>query len=132
MLPTCECANIGFVASPELFQVCQKFGKVFLNHVSPEKCYARGKGLEVAELGETATVALHIVDQKGNVCNTPVETLTCELVSESTSEKIDCSVKKAETSGQYEISYQATCRGRHQLHIKVKGSTSKEVHPPPL
>ena len=35
--------------------------------------------------------------------------------------KIDCSVKKTEASGQYEISYQATSRGRHQLHIVLEG-----------
>lgn len=53
-------------------------------------------------------------------------TLTCQLVSESTGEKIDCSVKKAEASnGQCEISYKATNHGRHQLHIKVDGGYIK-------
>ena len=94
--------------------------------MSLQKCYATGKGLEVAEPGETATAVLHVVDQKGKACSTPVGTLTCELVSESTGEKIDCSVKKTEASGQYEISYQATSRGsRHQLHIKVEGEHIK-------
>ena len=49
-----------------------------------------------------------------------METLTCELVSESTGEKINCPVKKTEPSSQCEISYQATIRGRYQLHIKVE------------
>ena len=127
MLPPCECANVRFKTSPELLKACQQFGRVFLQQISPEKCYATGKGLEVAEPGERATAVLHVVDQKGKVCSTPVETLTCELVSESTGEKIDCSVKKTEASarGQYEISYQATNRGRHQLHIKVEGEHIK-------
>jgi tripartite motif-containing protein 2/3/tripartite motif-containing protein 71 len=125
MLPPCELANVRFKASPELTQACQQFGRVFLQQTSPEKCYATGKGLEVAEPGERATAVLHVVDQKGKACSTPVETLTCELVSESTGEKIDCSVKKTEASGQYEISYQATSRGRHQLHIKVEGEHIK-------
>ena len=99
---------------------------MYLQKVSPEKCYATGKGLEVAKLGERATAVLHVIEQKGKACTTPVETLTCKLVSEMTSEKIDCSVKKTEAS-KYEISYQATGR-RYQLHIKVEGSTSKEVH----
>ena len=34
-------------------------------------------------------------------------------------------MKKTEASGQYEISYQATSRGRHQLHIKVEGEHIK-------
>ena len=88
--------------------------------VSPEKCHATGKGLEVAKLGERATAVLHVVDNERKAYTKPVETLTCELVSESTGEKIDCSVKKTEASGQYEISYQATSRGRHQLHITVE------------
>ncbi len=40
-------------------------------------------------------------------------------MSEKTGEKIECSVKKTDTSGQCEISYQPTSPGRHQLH---KGS----------
>jgi tripartite motif-containing protein 2/3/tripartite motif-containing protein 71 len=125
MLPPCERANVKFVASPELIQICQKFGEVFLNPVTPEKCYATGNGLEVVEPRERATAVLHVVDEKGKACSTPVESVTCELVSESTVEKIDCSVKKTEASGQYEISYQATIRGRHQLHIKVEGEHIK-------
>ena len=120
MLPPCEPANVRFRESPELTQACQQFGRVFLQHTSPEKCYATGKGLKVAELGERATAVLQVVDQEGKTYTTPVETLTCELVSESTGEKIDCSVKKTEASGQYEISYQATSQGRHQLHIKME------------
>ena len=125
MLPPCEPANVKFIASPELTQACQQFGKVYLQKVSPEKCYATGKGLEeVAEPGERATAVLNVVDQKGKACTTLVETLTCELVSKITGEKTDCSVKKTEAS-QYEISYQATSRGRHQLHIKVEGEHIK-------
>ena len=126
MLPPCEPANVRFIASPELTQACQQFGEVYLQKLSLEKCYATGRGLEfVAKPGERATAVLHVVDQKEKACTTPVETLTCELASESTGEKIDCSVKKTEASGQYEISYQATSRGRHQLHIKVEGKHIK-------
>ena len=124
MLPPCELANVKFTSSPELSKSCRQFGRVLLAHTSPEKCYATGKGLEVAKLGERATAVLHVIDHKGKACTTPVEFLTCELVSEITGEKIDCSVKKAEAS-QYEISYQATSRGRHQLHIKVEGEHIK-------
>ena len=126
MLSPCEPANVKFIASTELTQACQQFGDVYIQKALPEKCYATGKGLEVAEPGETATAVLYIVDPKEKACSTPVQTLTCELVSESTSEKIDCSVKNTEASGQYEISYQATSRGsRHQLHIKVEGEHIK-------
>ena len=123
MLPPCELANVKFIPSPELTQACQQFGRVFLQKTSPEKCYATGKGLEVAKLGEEATAVLH-VDCKEKAHIKPVEILTGELVSEITSEKIGCSMKKTDAS-QYEISYQATSRGRHQLHIKVEGEHIK-------
>ena len=97
---------------------------MYLQKVSPDKCYATGKGLEVAELGKRATAVLHVVDNKGKACTTPVETPTYELVSEMTGEKIDCFVKKTDAS-QYEISYQPTSRGRHQLYIKVEGEHIK-------
>ena len=125
ILTPCEPANVKFIPSPELIQACQQFGEVYLQKVSPEKCYATSKGLEVAKLGERATAVLHIVDQKEKAYTTPVETLTCELVSENTSENIKCSVKDIKAS-QYEISYQATSRGRHQLHIKVEWEHIKE------
>ena len=126
MLPPCEPANIRFIASPELTQACQQFGEVYLRNVSLEKCYAIGKGLTtINEPYERATVVLHVFDQKGKAYSSPMETLTCELVSEITGEKVDCSVKKTEASGQYEISYQGTSQGRHQLHIKVKGEHIK-------
>ena len=100
--------------------LCQQFDEVCLQQVSPEKCRVAGKGLEVAKVGEIATALLHVVDIHGKAYTDPVESLICELVSESTGEKIDCSVKKKGASGLYEISYQATRRGRHQLHIKVE------------
>ena len=121
MLPPCKPANIEFKASLELFKACQQFGRVFLSQkISPEKCYAAGKGLKVALLGERASVVLNVIDQKGKACTTPVENLSCELMSE----KINCSVKKTEAS-QYKICYLATNRGRHQLHIKVEGEHIK-------
>ena len=95
--------------------------RVSRQQVSPEKCHVRGKGLEVAKLGERATAVLHVVDDERQAYTKPVSSLICELVSESTGEKTDCSVRKIEASGQYEISYQATSRGRHQLHIIVEG-----------
>ena len=40
-----------------------------------------GKGLEIAKLSaerERANAVLHIVDQKGNACITPMETMICD------------------------------------------------------
>ena len=125
MLPPCELANVTFIASSELASACQQFGKVYLREASPEKCYATGKGLEVAEVGERATAVLHVVDIKDKACTKPVKALICELVSEKFNEEINCTMKKTEANGQYEISYQAASRGRCQLHIKVEGEHIK-------
>ena len=125
MLLPCEPADIKFMASSDFASACQQFGRVYLQEVSPEKCHATGKGLEVAKLGERATAVLYVVNNERKAYTKPVESLICELVSESTGENIDCSVKKTEASGQYEISYQATSGRRYQLHIKVKGEHIK-------
>ena len=111
---------MNFTASPELIQSCQQFGEVYLSQPSPGKCHATGNDLEVAVAGERATAVLHIADQKEKTCTTctPVNVLRCELVSEDTDEIENCTVKQTDI-GQYEISYQPTSRGRHQLHIKV-------------
>ena len=125
MLSPCENANVKFTSSlPIQVSQLQQFGKVVLQQTSPEKCYATGKGLETAEPGERATALLNVVEDKEKACPIPVESLTCELVSETTREKKDCSVKKTGDS-QYEISYQPASRGRHQLHIKVEGDHIK-------
>ena len=126
MLTLCEAANLKFLPSPELTQASQvlQFEKVVLQKTCPEKCFATGKGLEIANAGERATAVLHVVDHYEKAYSTPMETVSCELGSEVTGEKIDCYVKKREAN-QYEISYKPTKRGRYQLHIKVEGEHIK-------
>ena len=124
MLPPCEMANVKFNSPPEVTQAYQQFGEVYLLKIYPEECYATGKGLEVAEPGNRATAVVHVFDNKGMASTRPVETVTSELVSKTTGEKINCSVKKTEAN-QYEISYQPMSRERHQLHIKVEGEHIK-------
>ena len=122
MLIPCEPANVKFLSPSVLASACQQFGEVYLQHVSPEKCCATSKGLEVAKLGEIVTLVLQIVDNKGQAYNNPVEArVTSKLLSEDSTKLIDCSVKKTGLDNQCEISYLATSLGRHQLHIKVAG-----------
>ena len=122
-LAPCEVANLKFVPSPQLAQACEQFGEVYARSVSPEKCYATGEGLVSVRVSERATAVIHIVDDK-KACAAPVEAVKCELVSVTNDRKMKCSIKAKEV-GQYEISYQATSRGRHQLHIKVEGEHIK-------
>ena len=123
-LPPCEVPNVRFSPSPELTQNCRQFGTICTSNASPEKSYATGKGLEVAVRGEKATAIVHVCDEEGKVCPEPVESLTCELTSDTNRDKMKGSVKKRK-DGQFEMSYQASSRGRHQLHIKVKGEHIK-------
>ena len=116
-----ERADIKFSAStPELTQTCQQFGKVYTCPVSPEKCYATGKGLEVATVGEQATATLHAMDADGKECEQPLVNTSCELVSDAGGPTVKAAVQKKEKN-KYTISYQPTHRGRHQLHVKVEG-----------
>ena len=122
--PPCESPDIKFSVSPELGQHFGRFGEVFANNISPDKSHATGKSLEVAVRGEKATAVVHICDEEGKVYPKPVKSLTCELTSDTNSDKIKGEVKKTK-DGQFEISYQLASRGRHQLHIKVEGDHIK-------
>ena len=88
-----------------------------------KKSYATGKGHEVAVRGEKATTVVHLLDEEGKVSSGPAESLSCELTLDTNSDEVKGSVKRTK-NGQFEISYQPTSRGRHQLHIKVKGEYS--------
>ena len=115
-----ERADLKFTANTELTPACKQFGKVYTHPVSLEKCHATGKGLEVATVGEQATATLYVVDKEGKDCNDRVVDVACELTSCTASTSVKGSVKKREGNC-YDISYQPTRRGRHQLHIKVEG-----------
>ena len=116
-----ERADIRFSAStPELTQTCQQFGKVYSHPVSPERCYATGKGLEVATVGEQAIAILHAMDTDGKKCEQPLVNTSCELVSDTGGPTVKTVIQKKEKN-KYTISYQPTHRGRHQLHVKVEG-----------
>ena len=124
MLTPCEHANMKIIYSPKLAQACQQFGEVYAKNVLPEKCYATGKGLELAKIGKRATAVIHIVDGKGKACAAPIENVMCELVSTANDKKTKCSIN-ATKAGQFKVTYQPTSRGRHQLHIKVEGEHIK-------
>ena len=116
-----EQADIRFSAStPELTQTCQQFGQVYSHPVSPERCYATGKGLEVATVGEQATAILYAIDADGKKCEQPLVSTSCDLVSDAGGPTVKGAIQKKEKN-EYTISYQPTHRGRHQLHIKIEG-----------
>ena len=111
-----EQADMALTASSELLPACQQFGQV-RSRVCPEKCYATGKGLEVATVGEQSTVTVHAIDALGSKCAKPLPLISCELVT-SSGERMKGEVKPSKSS-EYQVDYRPTRRGRHQLHIKV-------------
>ena len=76
--------------------------------------------MEVAAVGEKSTAILQAVSFEGKPCEEPIKSLECELMSEITGTRASCSIDRRGQS-QYQISYQPTIKGRHQLHFKVEG-----------
>ena len=114
-------ADMVFSALADMTAMCKSYGQVFSSgSPDPSKCHTTGKGLEVAVVGEKSTAILHAVSYEGKPCEEPIKSLECEPVSEITGTRASCSVERRRQS-QYEISYQPTIKGRHQLHIKVEG-----------
>ena len=111
-------ADLVFSAPADMTAVCQNYGQVF--PADPSKCHIKGKGAEAAVVGEKSTANLQVINFAGKPCEEPIKSLECELVSEITGTRASCSVERR-GQNQYEISYQPTIKGRHQLHIKVQG-----------
>ena len=117
-------------------QICRRYGTVVAKEIDPPKCYATGDGMKVATIGQEATVALHTVNTEGSECQEPVKDLTAELVFCKDGTIVKCGVKQEGTSV-YGIRYQPVTRGKHQLHITIKGKQTKgsphtvAVRPPP-
>ena len=114
--------TLRFKTASGLGQACRHFGMLYESEVCPQKCYATGRGLEVAKIGENATAILHVLDQQGEAYAAQESEMTtvctCELVSDGMQSTTNCSVNKTE-SNQWKISYQPTSSGIHQLHVKV-------------
>ena len=112
-------ADIVFSALADLRSMCRDYGQVFAQgSPDPSKCHATGKGLKVAVVGEKSTCILQAVNDGGMPYEELIK-LDCELVSEIKGTKTSCSIERRQS--QYNISYQPTIKGRHQLHIRVEG-----------
>ena len=91
--------------------------------VCQSKCIATGNGLKTATVGEMTKVSLFTNDKTGCTCATPMEIITCELVSEirgCLTSVVHGQVVQQD-KGTYQLMYQALTRGQNYLHIKVDG-----------
>jgi len=115
-------ADIAFSSPAEMITMCKNYGQIILAKYLPDpsQCHTTGKAVEVAAVREKSTASLQAISFEGNPCEEPIESLECKLVSEITGTRASCSVERR-GQNQYEISYQPTVKGRHQLHIKAEG-----------
>ena len=110
-------ADMEYSTADKAVEVCRNYGAVgALGSPDPSMCRATGKGLEVATVGETSSA----INFKGQPCEGPILSSECELVSYITGSRARGSMERRGQS-QYEINYQPTIKGRHQLHVKVEG-----------
>ena len=118
LMPSTE-ADAIFSALADVATACQNYGNVTaLCLPDPSKCHAAGKDIEAAVVGEMSTVVLQAVNFKGQPCEESIQLSECELVSELSGTRTPGSTERKGQS-QYEINYQPTIKGRHQLHVKV-------------
>ena len=111
MLKPSTRADIIFSASTDVMAVFQKYGQVS----APDPSKWNSEEL-VTVVEETYTVSIQVDERQP--WEETIKSIECELVSEITGTRTKFDVKRRE-KGQYEISYQPTIKGKHELHIKV-------------
>ena len=103
----------------EVMKTCQQFGKVYCHRVCPEKCRTSGEGMKVAIRGQVAVLSVEAFDSKGVAYTSPVDSLTCELVTSDGSSRVRGTVERRDKNS-YDITYQPEHLGKHQLHILIE------------
>ena len=108
--------DMKFLSSHVVAEACRAHGLVAT--YDPSQWYTISKFTDVATVGKTFTATF--IQHGEEAFENLVESLECELVSELTGTRTRGSVERRGQS-QYEVSYQPTIKGGHQLHIKVMG-----------
>ena len=112
-------ADMRFSSSHTAAEACRAHGLVSSPMTpDPSQWYAISKVTDVATVGKTFTATF--IQCWGKSFENLMESLESELVSELTGTRARGSVERR-GQNQYEVSYQPTIKGRHQLHIKVMG-----------
>ena len=113
-------ADMIFAILKDLSTECQNYGLVSTTDTpDPSQCYATGKGLETAVVGESSTILLETLNFNKENCNVPINSITCDLIPSTKGNSARGTIVRRQSL--YEISYQPTVKGKHQLHIKVEG-----------
>ncbi len=114
-------ADLIFEALEDIAPLCREFGKVYTPYLpDPSRCQITSRAVAGAVVGGKYSILLQAINFKGEPCKDAIWLLESELVSEFNGARIaGCVERKGES--QYEISYQPTVKGRHQLHVKISG-----------
>ena len=107
-------ADMRFLSSHTAAEACRAHGLV------ATQGYTISKVTDVATVGKTCAFTATFIQCGEETLQNLMESLECELVSELTGTTARGSVERRGQS-QYEVSYQPTIKGRHQLHFKVMG-----------
>ena len=117
-------ADIAFSVASDVIAACREYGQLYsLGSPDPSKCVVNVKA--VAEIGQWCTAILQANSFEGKLCKESITSLECELVSLITNTRASCNIERAGQSHFFEISYQPTIKGTHQLHIKAQGHSIK-------
>ena len=105
-------ADMKFSYLENFASLCGEYGQILtLDSPDPSKCHAR------AVVGGKSTFSLIF---EGSRSRDLMKTLECELVSEITHARASCSIERR-SQVQYEVSYQPTVKGKHQIHVTIGG-----------
>ena len=86
--------------------------------VDPQKCEAKGRGVEAATVDMKAVIFMKVQDLRGNPFLGPIPDMECRVISVRTGQITKCEVRN-ETENVYEISYIPVVQGAHEVHIKI-------------
>lgn len=117
-------ADIKFCHSLDLLKMCQSHGEIIeKNQVDPSKCQVVGLEEEFNKIitGRQNSVTVQVSNFKHEPCDISAEKLECELISELT-ESLVSTVVERQREGQFLVFFQPQVKGRHALHVKIKGN----------
>ena len=118
-------ADMTFSSSDVASEACDAHGLVSAPTVpEPSQCHAISEVPTVTTVGEKSITLIQVNTHEGKPLEKSIQSLECVLVSELTGAGARGSTERKGPS-QYEVSYQPTIKGRHQLHIKVMGEHIK-------
>ena len=104
----------------QLQKACLEFAEIVEGEsIGIENSYVTEDGLEAVKVGEQKSIEFH-ARTKTNKQHKEKLDLTAELVHTKSTDRVRCEVVK-QRNGTHKINYQPAKRGKHELHLTIKG-----------